>query len=1029
MSSQCNVEMTSQNHNTGCTFLISYTPSSDAEDEWMTNLSTCLLEKRIDVKQLPLSASENEAGMKHHDKITFCFWICVITKRFLTRHDCLASVHKIFLELAKTSKSNFRILPLLLVSDLQEKEQLKERFRQLLPNLWNRRPIITTLEKQSAARIASIVFQTSKRDGSNNKGCCCSRLQLTDSDLCLSDVQLKGVDALWNSNKREVPLHKTNNVLGLSLAHLRDATGEAKSCFVYQSDTVNPGCRILGINDESVESSDVIRCLKYHPNGTVRLIVQDPVDDFDMKLTELKDFTLSIQSMSTVQGISERPSWLQNEKMSFSEDTQLRSAVSDSSAVSSHCKDDKRLAVHIMTAKEIANHKANNSVVYLLGPLADKGLGEDTNSQEAKPEFLQLQDYGSSQGEPKIKELLEAASLKGLSMQEYKLLHKFSLDHPEIFWRQLAQDFVFDVDSKDLDVECDPLRAFKTGHGPKTSFLSKHKTNMCFNMLDRNVARGLGDRCALKFVETDGNCISVSYKELLHRVCVVTKRLQHAGVKTGDKVLVFMKKSVERILVVLACFRIAAPVCVLYPDGADDDELKQNAELSKCTVIITSNAVMPRKVDFTMLDYILEITEINNEARSGKETSMEVGCLLVWIDPAQPPSLLSEPRKYPSNILVALLNEDDAERGKDLVTGTDACFVLGEHPLFLASTSGSTGNPKTVEHSTAGYMVYTAVSFKYLLDFNLEGKPTYVEDGSDVCLATADLGWCYGMSIGLCGPLLNGGTTVQVCRPSTEKLIEIVKDTRVTHLCTVPETTRDFVRNAGETDNWKISNGSKLEVICSCGTLLTDRLTNEVRNYFESTGIRLTDVWWQTETGCFMLGTASKITVKYSKRLLPFYGIDAEIKIDPKLHVQDDRKQGELVIAKPWPSCFRAIYSKDKHDYADEEAFEDGYYMTGDNALQNCDGTFQLLGRNDSIILMSTADRQIFMTHREQMSATVEDVASEIFPNQPCHRAVMRVKMARISLLLFKSQRKLMSLMQVTTAVMRPLKKCCLNEL
>ena len=159
---------------------------------------------------------------------------------------------------------------------------------------------------------------------------------------------------------------------------------------------------------------------------------------------------------------------------------------------------------------------------------------------------------------------------------------------------------------------------------------------------------------------------------------------------------------------------------------------------------------------------------------------MEVGCLLVWIDPAQPPSLLSEPRKYPSNILVALLNEDDAERGKDLVTGTDACFVLGEHPLFLASTrwkhsiclqfgvlskldfSGSTGNPKTVEHSTAGYMVYTAVSFKYLLDFNLEGKPTYVEDGSDVCLATADLGWCYGMSIGLCGPLLNGGTTVQV---------------------------------------------------------------------------------------------------------------------------------------------------------------------------------------------------------------------------------------------------------------------------
>ena len=90
-------------------------------------------------------------------------------------------------------------------------------------------------------------------------------------------------------------------------------------------------------------------------------------------------------------------------------------------------------------------------------------------------------------------------------MQEYKLLHKFSLDHPEIFWRQLAQDFVFDVDSKDLDVECDPLRAFKTGHGPKTSFLSKHKTNMCFNMLDRNVARGLGDRCALKLYECDSN--------------------------------------------------------------------------------------------------------------------------------------------------------------------------------------------------------------------------------------------------------------------------------------------------------------------------------------------------------------------------------------------------------------------------------------------------------------------------------------------------------------------------------------------
>ncbi|KAJ8434954.1 hypothetical protein Cgig2_025990 [Carnegiea gigantea] len=538
---------------------------------------------------------------------------------------------------------------------------------------------------------------------------------------------------------------------------------------------------------------------------------------------------------------------------------------------------------------------------------------------------------------------------------KYLEMYKRSVEDPAGFWSDIASEFYWEqkwgqqVYSENLDVRKGTVNIewFKGGI-----------TNICYNCLDRNVESGNGDKVALYWEGNDpGFDGSLTYKQLLAQVCQLANYLKDVGVKKGDAVVIYLPMLMELPIAMLACARIGAVHSVVFA-GFSAESLAQRIMDCKPKVVLTSNAVrrgakvigLKDIVDAALLESAKNgasvdicLTYENKSAMTRESTNWKERRDIWWQDVVP---------KYPATC--------------------DVEWVDAEDPLFLLYTSGSTGKPKGVLHTTGGYMVYTGTTFKYAFDY----KP------SDVYWCTADCGWITGHSYVTYGPLLNGATCLAPTYPAAGRCWEIVDKYKVTIFYTAPTLVRSLMR-AGDEYVTRYSRKS-LRVLGSVGEPINPSAWRWFFNVVGESRCPISDTWWQTETGGFMITPLPGAwPQKPGSATYPFFGVQPVI-VDEKGNEIEGECSGYLCIKHSWPSAFRTLYGD--HERYETTYFKPfpGYYFTGDGCSRDNDGYYWLTGRVDDVINVSghrigTAEvESALVSHPQCAEAAVVGVEHEV---------------------------------------------------
>ncbi|KAF4397580.1 hypothetical protein G4B88_027320 [Cannabis sativa] len=522
------------------------------------------------------------------------------------------------------------------------------------------------------------------------------------------------------------------------------------------------------------------------------------------------------------------------------------------------------------------------------------------------------------------------------SPQKYLEMYKRSIEDPAGFWSEIASQFYWkqkwddSVYSENLDVSKGRVNIewFKGGI-----------TNICYNCLDKNVEAGLGDKIALYWEGNDtGFDDSLTYSQLLHKVCQLANYLKDMGVQKGDAVVIYLPMLLELPITMLACARIGAVHSVVFA-GFSAESLSQRIIDCKPKVVITCNAVKRGPKIIHLKDIVdaalVESTKTgvaidtclvyeNQLAMKRDITKWQDGRDVWWQDVIP---------KYPTECAVE--------------------WVDAEDPLFLLYTSGSTGKPKGVLHTTGGYMVYTATTFKYAFDY----KP------SDVYWCTADCGWITGHSYVSYGPLLNGASCIVFegapNYPDSGRCWDIV-------------------------DKYKyVTRYSRksLRILGSVGEPINPSAWRWFYNVVGDSRCPISDTWWQTETGGFMITPLPGAwPQKPGSATFPFFGVKPVI-VDEKGVEIEGECSGYLCVKGSWPGAFRTLYGD--HERYETTYFKPftGYYFTGDG---DKDGYHWLTGRVDDVINVSghrigTAEvESALVSHPKCAEAAVVGIEHEV---------------------------------------------------
>nr|KJB67971.1 hypothetical protein B456_010G219900 [Gossypium raimondii] len=512
------------------------------------------------------------------------------------------------------------------------------------------------------------------------------------------------------------------------------------------------------------------------------------------------------------------------------------------------------------------------------------------------------------------------------SQQKYLEMYKASIENPAGFWSGIASSEFYwkqrwgdQVYSENLDVRRGNIKIewFKGGI-----------TNVCYNCLDRNIDAGLADKIALYWESNEpGFDATLTYSQLLQRVCQLANYLKSVGVRKGDAVVVYLPMLMELPITMLACSRIGAVHSVVFA-GFSSESLAQRIVDCKPKVVITCNAVKrgPKTVflkdivDAALIDSANKgisvdvcLTYENQLALKREKTKWKEGRDIWWEDVVP---------KYP--------------------TSSDVEWVDAEDPLFLLYTSGSTGKPKGVLHTTGGYMVYTATTFKYAFDYK----------DSDVYWCTADCGWITGHSYVTYGPMLNGATVLLYegapSYPDPGRCWDIVDKYKVTIFYTAPTLVRSLMRDGDEYVT-RYSRKS-LRVLGSVGEPINPSAWRWFFNVVGGSRCPISDTWWQTETGGFMITPLPGAwPQKPGSATFPFFGIQPVI-VDEKGVELGGECSGYLCVKSSWPGAFRTLYGD--HERYETTYFKPfpGYYFTGDGCSRDKDGYHWLTGRVDDVI-------------------------------------------------------------------------------
>jgi acetyl-CoA synthetase len=502
-----------------------------------------------------------------------------------------------------------------------------------------------------------------------------------------------------------------------------------------------------------------------------------------------------------------------------------------------------------------------------------------------------------------------------INQGQYQELYKRSVDDPEAFWAEQAETFVDWYKPWDKVLEWD----YNKG---EISWFEGAELNVCYNCVDRHLETR-GDQVAIIWEGDDpGEDKKITYRELHEEVCTFANVLKARGVQKGDRVCIYMPMVPEAAYAMLACARIGAIHSVVF-GGFSPESIKDRILDSDCRVVITADEgvrggkTIPLKAN---TDRALESCPNVHSVVVIKRTGGDVQ----WH---------SDRDVWLHEIAATVDSNCEPER------------MGAEDPLFILYTSGSTGKPKGVLHTSGGYLLFAAITHKYVFDYQ-EGEHYW---------CTADVGWITGHSYILYGPLNNGATTLMFegipTYPDASRFWQVCDKHQVATFYTAPTAIRALMRE-GEEAVSKTSRGS-LRLLGTVGEPINPEAWEWYYNVVGDARCPIVDTWWQTETGGHLITPLPGATaLKPGSATFPFFGVVPAL-VDNEGNQLEGAAEGNLVITQPWPGQMRTVYGDHQRFIDTYFSTYPGMYFTGDGARRDADGYYWITGRVDDVLNVS----------------------------------------------------------------------------
>ena len=521
-------------------------------------------------------------------------------------------------------------------------------------------------------------------------------------------------------------------------------------------------------------------------------------------------------------------------------------------------------------------------------------------------------------------------------------IYEYAEENYEEFWADFAERLDW-YEKWDEVLEWDP---------PHAKWFTNGKINASYNCIDRHVENGLGDKTALIWEgEPVDETVEYTFSELKDEVSKFANGLKELGVEKGDIVTFYLPMIPELAIGLLACSRIGAPHSVVF-GGFSPAALKERVDDAEAKVVVTADGYYRRGSTIEMWEKaqkgLKDTPSVENVIcvnRLGREDIELEGNEMFYHDLVDDQSTECEPEKMDS-----------------------------EDMLFLMYTSGTTGKPKGVVHTTGGYLTGTSATHKWVFD---------VKD-DDVYWCTADIGWITGHSYIVYGPLANATTTLMYEGapdfPEKDRFWDIIEKYGVTLLYTAPTAIRLFMKWGEEYPNKH--DLSSLRLLGSVGEPINPKAWKWYRNVIGGGDVPIVDTWWQTETGMMMITPLPGITnLKPGSATKPFPGLKADI-LDVEGNSLPANRGGYLVIKRPWPAMLRTLYKNDER-YVDTywSEYDEETYFAGDGARQDEDGYFWVVGRIDDVL--NVAGHRLSTMEMESALVDHEAVAEAAVVGRP----------------------------------------------
>lgn len=499
------------------------------------------------------------------------------------------------------------------------------------------------------------------------------------------------------------------------------------------------------------------------------------------------------------------------------------------------------------------------------------------------------------------------------SMEAYLELYRRAEEHPEALWGELAEKELHWFEKWNHVFEWNP---------PFVKWFAGAKTNASYNCLDRHVAAGNGGKVALFWEGEPGDSRAVTYAELLEHVCRFANVLKSMGLKAGDRSIIYMPMVPEAVVAMLACARLGVTHSVVF-GGFSAEALKARIQDLEAKVVITADGGWRRGKEVRLKDAVDEaltdcpsVKRVVVLKRTGSDIPMTAGRDVWW---------------------------HEAEAGQSAECPAER--LDSEHPLYVLYTSGTTGKPKGILHTTGGYLLHATITMKWVFDLRPE----------DVYWCTADIGWVTGHTYSVYGPLSAGATQIMYegapDYPAWDRWWRIVGKYKATILYTSPTAIRALIKQGDALPN--SHDLSSLRLLGSVGEPINPAAWDWYYRVIGKERCPIVDTWWQTETGGILIAPMpGAIPLKPGSGTLPLPGVLADV-VDFHGDSVGPNQEGFLIIKRPWPGMIRTIWGDPVRFEQQYFSRIPGIYFTGDAARRDEDGYFWVLGRVDDVMNVS----------------------------------------------------------------------------